>query len=203
MKLIREDIFPTSIYCADNILEKNYLKTITKNIIDEHNKSPKGNWQSSPEIHKNSFYRPLVDSIVEGARIIMDGLDIVYTQFYITDMWANLSKKGEFHRPHTHSNNYLSGVFYVQSDKDDRANIQFYDPRPQADVITPSVTKSTRYNSHIWFYPSIENRILFFPSWLQHYVPVNMSDKARISIAFNIMLKGKVGKSTDFQSAEF
>ena len=28
-------------------------------------------------------------------------------------MWSNVLKPGETHRPHTHSNNILSGVFYV------------------------------------------------------------------------------------------
>jgi hypothetical protein len=45
--------------------------------------------------------------------------------------------------------------------------------------------------------------MILFPSWLQHFVPINTSNQDRISIAFNVMLKGTVGSSTDFQSAEF
>ena len=52
-------------------------------------------------------------------------------------------------------------------------------------------------------YDSLTNRMILFPSWLQHYVPINETDKNRISIAFNIMLKGKVGSSEEYQSAEF
>ena len=203
MKLIREDIFPTSIYSTDGVLDKSSLVSIKQDIFNSYKKEPKTNWQSLPNLHEQEVYKPLVDKIIECGRRIFDGNKLVYSGFKITDMWSNVSKQGEFHRPHTHSNNYLSGVFYVQSDKSNTANIQFYDPRPQADVITPSVTESTRYNSHIWFYPSIENRMLFFPSWLQHYVPTNNSELPRSSIAFNIMLTGKVGHSQDLQSAEF
>lgn len=203
MKLVREDIFPTSIYSTDGVLDKTSLLSIKQDIFNSYKKDPKTNWQSSPNLHEQEVYKPLVDKIIECSRRIFDGNKLIYSGFKITDMWSNVSKQGEFHRPHTHSNNYLSGVFYVQSDKSNTANIQFYDPRPQADVMTPSVTESTRYNSHIWFYPSIENRMLFFPSWLQHYVPTNNSELPRSSIAFNLMFTGKVGHSKDLQSAEF
>ena len=203
MKLVREDIFPTSIYSTDGVLDKTSLLSIKQDIFNSYKKDPKTNWQSSPNLHEQEVYKPLVDKIIECSRRIFDGNKLIYSGFKITDMWSNVSKQGEFHRPHTHSNNYLSGVFYVQSDKSNTANIQFYDPRPQADVITTSVTESTRYNSHIWFYPSIENRMLFFPSWLQHYVPTNNSELPRSSIAFNLMFTGKVGHSKDLQSAEF
>jgi hypothetical protein len=55
----------------------------------------------------------------------------------------------------------------------------------------------------VWQLGSITNRMILFPSWLQHFVPINTSNQDRISIAFNVMLKGTVGSSTDFQSAEF
>ncbi len=45
--------------------------------------------------------------------------------------------------------------------------------------------------------------MILFPSWLTHYVPVNDTKEDRISIAFNVMLKGKVGSSEEYQSAEF
>ena len=45
--------------------------------------------------------------------------------------------------------------------------------------------------------------MILFPSWLQHYVPINETKSNRISIAFNVMLKGKVGEPTNFQSANF
>ena len=203
MKLIKEDIFPTSIYSTDDVLDKTSLHSIKTDVFNSYKKDPRINWQSKPNLHQSTIYKPLVDKIIECGKRIFDGSKIVYSGFKITDMWSNVSKQGEFHRPHTHSNNYLSGVYYVQSSHNNRADIQFYDPRPQADVITPSVTETTRHNSHIWYYPSLENRMLFFPSWLQHYVPANTSDLPRSSIAFNIMLTGKVGADHDLQSAEF
>ena len=45
--------------------------------------------------------------------------------------------------------------------------------------------------------------MLLFPSWLQHFVPANKSEHRRISISFNLMLRGLVGSKGSLQSAEF
>ena len=50
--------------------------------------------------------------------------------------------------------------------------------------------------------PAKINRMVLFPSWLQHYVPKNNSHD-RISISFNVMLRGQVGRSENFQSNVF
>ncbi len=47
---------------------------------------------------------------------ILDKLDYKADEIEITDMWANVLKKNETHQPHTHSNNFLSGVFYIDAD---------------------------------------------------------------------------------------
>ena len=36
----------------------------------------------------------------------------------ITQSWINFTKKGEYHHPHAHPNSLISGVFYVEADKD-------------------------------------------------------------------------------------
>ena len=80
--------------------------------------------------------------------------------------------------------------------------IIFYDPRPQAGVLNPEVKGFTKANATAWELKSTTNRMIMFPSWLQHLVPINNSDNNRISIAFNVMLRGIVGQSTDYQSSE-
>ena len=58
-------------------------------------------------------------------------------------------------------------------------------------------------NAPNWSYPSTVNRLILFPSYLTHHVPVNKSNQNRISVAFNLMFKGKVGDSKEYQSANF
>ena len=199
MKLSHLNLFPTKIFIADNLLEEEYIDSMKEDILNTSFETK--NWQSQPDIHKNIKYKPLVDKINQLTTKIFEEKKYVYDTFEITDMWSNILKKGEFHRPHTHSNNILSGVYYVESDEN--ANIHFYDPRTQADVISPKKSEMTLENCSVWYVNSMKNRLMFFPSWLQHYVPTNDTNNIRISIAFNVMLKGKVGDSTDFQSAEY
>ena len=195
-----DKLFSTHVYLFDNVIDNNSLLQIRKDIISSYNQTTK-NWQSKANLHKNSLYDNLTKTIVQYTKNVFDSLYFEYSGFNITDMWSNVLKPGETHRPHTHSNNILSGVFYVEAEQ--TSGIIFTDPRPQAGVIQPDVTKQFVDNANVIKYDSLTNRMILFPSWLQHYVPTNETKSNRISIAFNMMLKGKVGSSEEYQSAEF
>jgi uncharacterized protein (TIGR02466 family) len=199
MKLSHLNLFPTKIFIADGVLEEEYINSIKDDILNTSIEVK--NWQSQPYIHKIIKYKPLVDKVNYLATKVLEEKKYVFDTFEITNMWSNILKKGEFHSPHTHSNNILSGVYYIQSDK--TSDIHFYDPRPQADVLSPKKSELNFDNASIWKIDSFKNRIILFPSWLQHYVPTNDTNNLRISISFNIMLKGTVGEPTEFQSANY
>lgn len=195
-----DKIFPTHVFVADNVLNKKDIDVIRKDILDTYNTSQM-NWQSFPKLHTDRLYNSLTDKVIYYSKNVFDTLHYKYEKFVITDMWSNVLKPGEMHRPHTHSNNILSGVFYVQAEK--ASGLTFYDPRSQAVVLNPTKTINNLDNASIINYDSITNRMILFPSWLQHYVPTNITKENRISIAFNIMLKGKVGESHELQSSTF
>ena len=195
-----DKLFSTHIFLIDNVIPEKDILDIRKHIISTYNSDTK-NWQSIADLHKMIIYDTLTDKILEYSKNVFDKLELKYDSFKITDMWSNVLKPGETHRPHTHSNNMLSGVYYV--DAVETSGIIFTDPRPQAGVIQPDVNKQILDNASIVKYDSATNRMILFPSWLQHYVPVNETNKNRISVAFNIMFKGLVGSSTEYQSAEF
>ena len=201
MQIKMENIFPTNIQIADNVLEQEYVDSMHKDILFKGKEGRQENWQSHPKLHTEKKYKALYDSVLVNAERYMKTLKWKYKSFIVTDMWANILKPGEMHRPHTHSNNILSGVYYVVADN--ASGIQFYDPRPQSNVMSPDVEEFDWINSSLWQYNSNTNRMIMFPSWLQHMVPVNTTTSNRISIAFNIMLKGIVGDSNEFQSSEF
>ena len=203
MKIEKNLIFSTNIFVSDNVLDQKYIDSMKEDILKSSIEKQRVNWQSNPNLHKEKKYEQLTVKVIDMVELVIKDYKWIYEKFEITNMWANILKPGEMHRPHTHSNNILSGVYYVDTNKDDVANIQFYDPRPQSSIISPDVTEYTRDNAHIWMIHSIINRMIIFPSWLQHYVPTNISKTNRISIAFNIMLKGKVGDSKDLQSSTF
>ena len=126
---------------------------------------------------------------------ICEDLNYKYESIEMTGMWANKLIKGEVHPPHTHSNNIFSGVYYLEGG----SQIQFFDPRPQASVFQIDVTKVTQSNASMLAFDSQKGAGLIFPSWLTHWVPV--TDKTRISISWNILLRGDYGQPGTLQNS--
>jgi len=141
-------------------------------------------------------FKPLVDGVIESTTQILKKLKYEYDKIEITNMWANKMQNGDVHPPHTHSNNFLSGVYYLKSNN--TAPIQFFDPRPSASVLQPRNTPN-QYNSSMVRFDSIEGSGLIFPSWLQHWVP--SPQEQRISVSWNILLRGNYGKQGTLQNA--
>ena len=200
-----DKLFPTTIQVFDNVLEVEYIDSMVDDITRSSKEvGRKENWQSNhnPKLHENLKYKALGDRVLELSKVYIDDLKFEYEEHYITDMWSNILKPNETHSPHTHSNNLVSGVFYLQSN-DDSPAITFIDPRPQTSVLQPLQKEYTKDNSTMYYYPAKVNRMVLFPSWLQHYVPKNNSNNNRISIAFNVMLRGQVGRPDNFQSNKF
>jgi len=198
-------LFPTTVTLFENVLEEEYIDSMINDIVKSSKEiGRKENWQSNhnPKLYENPKYKALGDKILQLSKVYIDDLKFEYEEHYITGMWSNILKPGEFHSPHTHSNNLVSGVFYLQSN-DNSPAITFLDPRPQTGILQPQQKEYTRENSTMYYYPAKVNNMLLFPSWLQHYVPKNKSNTDRISIAFNVMLRGQVGRPDNFQSNKF
>ena len=205
VKKTRQELFPTAVTLFDNVLEPEYIDSMLSDILHTSTQiGRKENWQSNhnPLLHKSPKYKELGKKVLELSKMYLDDLLFEFEEHYITGMWSNILKPEEYHSPHTHSNNLVSGVFYLQC-KDDSPAITFIDPRPQSGVLQPQAKEYNVFNSTQYYYPAKVNTTILFPSWLQHYVPTNTSNKDRISIAFNVMIKGIVGSSTEYQSAEF
>ena len=112
-------------------------------------------------------------------------------------MWSNHLYSGDSHPPHTHSNNFLSGVYYLYGGVNS-SPIQFFDPRPQATVLRPR-NKSNWNNSSMIQFDAVNGTGLVFPSWLQHWVPSTHHE--RISVSWNVLVRGHYGEPKTFQNA--
>lgn len=177
MQLSRETYEPMNERMAAKLRE---LAEATPNLV------PGGKLQTDQSLHLLPEFRELKDIIEGAARGILDFLKIIYDSIELTGCWANVSPPGDGHRPHTHPNNYLSGVYYVQT-QEGANTISFDDPRPQTNVIAPATSEITDENAGQIHITTRNGLLVLFPSWLQHQVPPNRSREARISIAFNIM----------------
>ena len=117
--------------------------------------------------------------------------------FYITQSWLNLTRPGEFHHNHSHQNSIISGVFYISTVEDDK--IMFTDPNIKVkELIKFEQKEYNPFNSSSWFFPSVINELVLFPSWLNHKVePNEKATTDRISISFNTFVKGTFGRRKD------
>ena len=197
-----QKIFPTNLFLVEEFYHSD-TNVMKKYIFDLWESRDYDNrWQTkSANLHKQKEFKEFTELVISTSKEILDKLKYDVEDIVITDMWANVLKSGENHPAHTHSNNFLSGVYYLHSSQG--ASIMFRDPRPAADVITPRKKETNVTNASLLRYASKQNRAIFFPSWLQHWVEPNKSTNNRISIAWNIQVKGQVGEHHEFQSANF
>jgi len=204
-----QKVFSTHIFVKDNYLAPQRLPAMQEEIVKLWNEKTGynelrkrlTNWQTSYDLAENQTFKWFAQDVYKTAFDIFDKLNYDVQDIKITGMWGNILKHGETHSPHTHSNNFLSGVFYLESDAE--TGIIFSDPRPAANVLMPRKKTKTNENSNLLSYTSKQNRLIIFPSWLVHWVPINKSKRDRISISFNIQIKGQVGEQHEFQSAEY
>ena len=143
-------------------------------------------WQSDQSLDRLPEFAPLVLAITAAADELFRHLAVVHHGFEITGCWANIGAPGAKHSAHMHPNNFLSGVYYVQTGEG-AATINFHDPRSQTGIVRPPVRELTADNADQVVIQIREGTLLLFPAWLQHSVDENRSAAERISIGFNIM----------------
>jgi uncharacterized protein (TIGR02466 family) len=111
----------------------------------------------------------------------------------ITQSWLNYSEPGQYHHKHAHPNSYISGVFYVQTNPNDK--IYFYRDGWQQIKFPPESWND--YNSETWWFDARQASLILFPSSLVHMVPTVEGDVTRISLSFNTFPVGIVGDEMD------
>ena len=185
--------FPTNIHEIKMNINKNDRKNMTSYMSV---KSITGNFSNGAEddLHTISTFKSLADGIVNCSKIILEKFEYQFEDVEITSMWGNVLNRGNAHPPHTHSNNILSGVYYLQSG----SPIQFFDPRPAAHIFKPRNSPNWDNSAMVQF-NSVVDTAFFFPSWLMHWVPPTPNE--RISIAWNILVRGHYGEPQTLQNA--
>jgi uncharacterized protein (TIGR02466 family) len=108
---------------------------------------------------------------------------------YITESWINYTNKNQSHHRHSHDNSLVSGVFYFNTVENDA--ITFYKKKSGLSLSFDTETANV-FNSLSYRLPVSNNMLILFPSELEHEVDINIQDKTRISLSFNVFVKGVV-----------
>ena len=120
----------------------------------------------------------------------MGGKTDTYTPTIHTG-WFNICDKGDFNWPHVHDG-YLSIVYYIDADED-TGKLSFKHPSTNIDNEWNDewFDKLSTTTALSWSEVPKTGRCFIFPSWLEHKVHPNKTDKTRISIALNTTLSLK------------
>ena len=190
--MIKEAFFPTFVYAKDVNLDLNLLT----NAIVEWSKKDEGlrktnvnGWHSKTHMHTIPVFKPLVDELYEMQREIYKE-ELLERKPKLGNMWANINYKGSLNMPHVHANSLFSGAYYIKVPKNS-GFLKINDPRQGTHYIKPA--KKDKLPLHLASEINIqpqENRIIMFPSWLEHCVEMNQSDDIRISVSFNFLQDG-------------
>jgi uncharacterized protein (TIGR02466 family) len=188
-------IFPTPIYISklNRELTPLELKFVDKNKKDFYKND--GNITSNNNYILNE--KPFANIKKELDLRVQDYFDKVISPAnnitpYITQSWLNYTETNQYHHKHAHPNSLVSGVFYINC-HEEHDKIKFFNDNYK--TIRLEVKDWNLYNSETWWFPVKTGNVILFPSSLTHMVETKQGDNTRISLAFNVFIKGTVGNN--------
>ena len=188
-------IFPTPIYISKLDRE---LTTLELKFVD---KSKKDFYKNDGNITSNNNYilneKPFTNIKKELDLRVQDYFNKVISPAnnitpYITQSWLNYTETNQYHHKHQHPNSLVSGVFYINCD-DKFDKIKFF--KEDYKTIKPEIKDWNIWNSESWWFSVKSGDVILFPSSLTHMVETKEGTNTRISLAFNVFIKGTVGNN--------
>jgi uncharacterized protein (TIGR02466 family) len=185
-----QEFFPTPIWMVDlepgvaGPLNARLLADIERMTSPRPHIAPGATWQTEPDMHKRPQFAEFIGVLRKAITAALKFLEVDYKDFVLTACWANFNPAGGLNSAHTHPNNYISGVYYVSIPAGADV-IEFTDPRPAAVANMARAKTLNRFNGNRMTVQAKPGRIVLFPAWLSHSVPVNRTNQERVSIAFN------------------
>lgn len=188
-------IFPTPIYISklDRTLTQLELKFVDKNKKDFYKNEGNITTNNNYILNEKQFsnvkkeldlrVQDYFDKVISPANNITP---------YITQSWLNYTETNQYHHKHEHPNSLVSGVFYINCD-DKFDKIKFFSNKYQ--TIKTEVKEWNIWNSDSWWFSVKTGDIILFPSSLTHMVENKQGTNTRISLAFNVFIKGTVGNN--------
>ena len=185
-------LFPTPIYIVDNICvdDLNNLKKETNSIKEKYTlvRTPSLNVDS---IHQNCWdinwndykhYSSLIKNIKQHIKNYVNALGNFHKEIIISNLWFNISNKGDFNFPHSHPGSIISGVFYIESEGD--SILRFYNNHY---LVSNFMTSDNSNDMSFTGYdiPCQKGRLLLWPSHIIHGNPLQTIEGEKIAVSFN------------------
>jgi uncharacterized protein (TIGR02466 family) len=194
-----QPIFPIPVVLSQ--LDRDYTEEERKFFVKQNSKQTR-NIGNSMSANNYILNEPEMAGLKQEIdQVLKQYLDNVISpvetdvELYITQSWMNWTRPGEWHHKHTHSNSLLSGVFYVSAEEG-KDKIVFINDTYR--LIKFQIKDINHFNTETWDYTTRTGMLVLFPSWLQHMVEMKPEahTKTRISLAFNVFVRGTLGKQS-------
>ena len=188
---------PVWTFKIDNYKEAN--EELYNFILNLREKDPNGvrrsnfnGWHSKDFDLKSSAVNKFINLISPNINTVLSDMswDKTKQTVKLSNMWTIINEKDGFNERHHHGNSSISAAYYVRA-PEDCGDIVFYDPRPAPIYSHPISSKPNNLNAQINSITPQEGSLVLFPSYLDHSVNPNLSNKERIVISFNVSLISK------------
>ncbi len=183
--LFPNPLWQVQIKGVDNDAIKEYcyhLKDNTEGVTI----SNRGGW------HSKEIIQPLPDALTELFTNFEGFVNDYCSQItglnnlMLGNFWININQKYDYNRTHDHQNSILSAVYYVDAEGEDIGN--FVAERDDtAEFFLGSYKNVSGFTGTSFAITPLTNFAFIMPSWMLHSVDQNLTDRDRISIAFNFV----------------
>jgi uncharacterized protein (TIGR02466 family) len=187
--MIVETMF-TSFIATDIIKIDNYnLESYCREQINISNKDS----QSDHLNLASKQLMPVTAAVLSACNKIYKELG--FTNDYrvnVSKAWTSLNNSRYIDEVHIHRNSFFSAVYYVKATGTrDNGTLDLLTPDSGIrQVVHPEIVSNyNSFNSDKWSIIPETGKLVIFPSWIMHYVTANISNKDRISIAFDTCLE--------------
>lgn len=188
-------IFPTPIYFTS--IERDFTQSELQLVSEHKEKFYKNDGNTTSLNNYILNEHGFLNIKKELDYIIADYFDKIITTNnevipYITQSWLNFTETKQFHHIHEHPNSLVSGVLYIDADKEND-KINFYNTKYHQIKLEPK--NYHIYNSTSWWFPVETGKVVLFPSSTTHSVETKEGYNTRTSLAFNVFIKGAFGSN--------
>jgi len=192
------NLFPTPIYMSN--INRKFTEKELAFVKDKKTQTEKNQGDNIITTDKNILDKiefKEVKSFLENS--CQDYLDKIIcplknVKLYITQSWLNYTEENQTHHAHSHQNSIISGVLYIDADKDND-KIKFRVGPSNFPEIYPEIdeNKINIWNSSSWWFPVETGKLIMFRSSTIHQVEAKKGSNTRVSLAFNTFYKGVLG----------
>lgn len=120
-----------------------------------------------------------------------------FKELQFAQSWLTYKQPGQFHKIHTHPNTLLAGVFYYDRQPGDAAICFSKESksfnRPYMEPALLDDYQDYLFSQDVIYFTPQQNDFIIFPSYLNHGVPPNNTNRVRKALGVNVLTKGTLG----------